>query len=147
MQLPILQCIDQIALKATHMPPKTALSLRGREWVSNVRQLIPLLSNSKDSSISLSLPLSLYALQDLFFFKKISTHESVISFLYYYFFRSYFITQRDVGVFATLCILIMQEAAQQQQQQQQIASFSSTCNCCFFSAKVCWLSDGVPHHP
>jgi hypothetical protein len=50
---------------------------------------------------------------------------------------------RDVGGFATKCILIMQAAAQQQ--QQQIASFSSTCNCCFFSVKVCWLSDWGCH--
>jgi hypothetical protein len=62
-------------------------------------------------------------------------------------FSAHILSHRDVGGFATLCILIMQAAAAQQQQQQQIASFSSTCNCCFFSAKVCWLSDGVPHHP
>lgn len=116
------------------MPPKTGTFLEGREWVSNVTINYITQQLKKDSSISLSLSLHLSMLFRAFFFFKIQ-HKKVWYHLLLLFFRSYFITETWEDLPPSVFWSCKAAA-----QQQQIASFSSTCNCCFFSVKVCWLS-------
>jgi hypothetical protein len=63
----------------------------GREWVSNVTINYILLSNSKDSSISLSLHLSML-FRAFFLKKKFNTCKCDI--IYYYYFSAHILSQR-----------------------------------------------------